>query len=592
MHKVSISRLMAPLPERAARLRRRGLLALFAVALAAAMVMQNLGWAQTSHYALVRALGSGTAQIDAYHWETKDKAYTDGHFYSVKAPGLALSVLPAYATLDAMGAQGAGRDIALASRESTALGGRWYRRFIAPENYGGSRSLAIAEKRQIEFSTLMVWALGLVGVVLPALVMLILVRSLAERVAPGYGTAAAVTLGACTLIFPFSTLFFSHVPAAMLGFAAFALLWREREGPQRLWLVAGAGALAGLAVTYEYPMALAGAIVGLYGLARAGPRARRALAYAGGVFAGLVPLLVYNALAFGTPFHSSYDNAVKELGATGHDVLGLNEEGFFGIGLPSGHDALELLFAPRGLLVLTPVVALAVVGLVLMRRTGRRAETYTIAAIALGYLAYNAGYWLPFGGGSAGPRFLIPMLPFLAVPLAMAWRRLPVVTLALAAPSAFMMLAATLGHPMIGDDNIGFWVQVADFHNFEHTVFTMLGAGNGYRAAAPVLLALLIAFALAASVMPRQPVLIRQRLLAFATLAGWTAVAVFAPALVSDDTALTNDYTLRLILTAAAVSLALLVAFELGRLLPRLVRVLSGDTPRTRSQAARATAGR
>ena len=47
---------------------------------------------------------------------------------------------------------------------------------------------------------------------------------------PGYGTAAAVTLGLATLVMPFATLFFSHVLAAMLAFAAFALLWREREG--------------------------------------------------------------------------------------------------------------------------------------------------------------------------------------------------------------------------------------------------------------------------------------------------------------------------------------------------------------------------
>ena len=49
---------------------------------------------------------------------------------------------------------------------------------------------------------------------------------------------------------------------------------------------------------------------------------------------------------------------------------------------------------------------------------------------------YDSGYWLPFGGGSPGPRFLIPMLPFLAVGLACAWRRFPATTLALAVPSA------------------------------------------------------------------------------------------------------------------------------------------------------------
>jgi hypothetical protein len=306
----------------------------------------------------------------------------------------------------------------------------------------------------------------------------------------------------------------------------------------------------------------------------------------------VVPLFAYNLFAFGDPLHSSYDNAVKVSGATGRDVLGLNEEGFFGIGMPSARDALDLLIAPRGLLVLTPVVALSVVGLVLMKRSGRRAEAYTIAAVALGHMIYNAGYWLPFGGGSAGPRFLIPMLPFLALPLAMAWRRFPLVPLALAVPSAFMMLAATLGQPMLGDDNIGFWVQVAQFHNFEHTVFTMLGQGNGYRAAAPVLGSLVLAGVLAASVTPRQPVMARQRVLAFVTLAAWTALAVFGPALLGRDSALENENTRTLILTAAGIACALLLALELWRLRPALVRALSGDTPRSRSRAARVTASR
>ena len=43
----------------------------------------------------------------------------------------------------------------------------------------------------------------------------------------------------------FAAEYFSHVIAATLGFAAFALLFREREGPPRLALVGAAGLLAG-----------------------------------------------------------------------------------------------------------------------------------------------------------------------------------------------------------------------------------------------------------------------------------------------------------------------------------------------------------
>ena len=64
-----------------------------------------------------------------------------------------------------------------------------------------------------------------------------------------------------------------------------------------------------------------------------------------------------------------------------------------------------------------------------------------VGALAVAYFIYNAGYWLPFGGGSPGPRFLIPALPFLALGWAVAYRRLPALTLALAIPSVLLMLA-------------------------------------------------------------------------------------------------------------------------------------------------------
>ena len=66
-----------------------------------------------------------------------------------------------------------------------------------------------------------------------AFALLLLIRYAVERIEPGYGTAVAVAVGAGTLILPFATLFFSHVLSAMLAFAAFAVLWRERAGPER-----------------------------------------------------------------------------------------------------------------------------------------------------------------------------------------------------------------------------------------------------------------------------------------------------------------------------------------------------------------------
>ena len=57
--------------------------AIVALGIAWGLVIHSMGWAQLAHYAQVRAFASGEAQIDRWQWETKDKAWVDGHFYSV-----------------------------------------------------------------------------------------------------------------------------------------------------------------------------------------------------------------------------------------------------------------------------------------------------------------------------------------------------------------------------------------------------------------------------------------------------------------------------------------------------------------------------
>ena len=185
--------------------------------------------------------------------------------------------------------------------------------------------------------------------------------------------------------------------SAMLVFAAFVVLWRERQGPSRLGLLALAGILAGLAATVEFPVALIGAILCLYAVARGGAL-RRAAAYAGGALIGGLPTLLYNRWAFGHPFKFPTRTIVSAPGAVTQ-----NRTGLYGVTAPKFHVLVELLFARIGLLTLMPVLALGAVGLVFLYRSGRRAEALVAAAISLTYLLLIAGYETPFGGFSPGP---------------------------------------------------------------------------------------------------------------------------------------------------------------------------------------------
>jgi hypothetical protein len=519
--------------------------------------MHAMGWAQTSYYAQVRSLAAGHSEIDSLKWQAKDEAYVDGHFYSVKAPGLAALTLPPYLVLNALNAQSAARS---AAHNAHATAHDHWHSHAPPKYFGFDVHRTRTVQREVAQDTPMVWALTLFGAVLPGIALLLLVRWAAERVEPGFGTAAAVTLGLGTIVMTFGSEYFSHVASAALGFGAFALLMRERAGPGRIGLVAVAGLLVGLAICFEYPLALLAAILFFYALARP-DRLRRAGAFAAAAAVGAAPALLYNQWSLGSPLRFAYSYAVSVPGRSGHAELGLNSSGFFGITAPRPGAAIDLLLSGRGLLTLTPVLVMGVVGAVAMRKRSHRAEANVIAAVAALYFLYNAGYWQPLGGGTPGPRFLIPALPFLALGLAPAYRRFPAITLGLAIPSGLAMLAATLTYPLLGDMGTATWVSWLGQGSLEHTLLTAFGVTNAWLAILPVLAALASAVVFAALATPAVRVGgVAQAM--YAVLA-WSFVAIVGPTIAGDPITPLSDGSAALILVAAGVTSSLVTLLAL-----------------------------
>jgi hypothetical protein len=400
--------------------------------------------------------------------------------------------------------------------------------------------------------------LSLWGVRLPAPLLLRLVRATGERVEPGLGAAAAATLGVATLVLPFTGVFFAHLLSALLGFAAFSLLWREREGPPQLRLVAAAGLCAGLAVTTEYPLALVGAVIGLFAVSRV-PRIRRGVAYTAGTFLGLMPLAAYNWWAFGSPTHVSYADVTAERGTAAQRAAAVQHPELLGLSLPSPRVAIELLLSWRGLLVFAPVLAVAAAGIGVLYRAGRRAEALAIAGVGASLVVFNASFWGPFGGWGPGPRYLIAMLPFLAVPLALGWRRFPVTTAVLTAASAAMFLLATIEMPVLflhGDTaRIGTLLHELAKGRVTKTVF-----GHGLPAVIPFALVLAAGVFLVSRATERPSFRRRDVESAGVALAGWLIVVVASPPLVDH----VSPY--------AALLLAALVVAVVARVMRRGLR--------------------
>ena len=257
----------------------------------------------------------------------------------------------------------------------------------------------------------------------------------------------------------FAAEFFSHVISAGLGFAAFCLLMRRGTAPTPGWSRAPPACSPASPSPSSSRPAWSGAVLFFYALARAAAGCGAAPPTPPAPWPGRCRCSPSTPGRFGNPFKLAYSDAVALPGRSGHDVARAEQRRLLRHHRCRASTApSDLLFAGRGLLVLTPIVVMAVVGVVLMRR-GHRAEAQHDPRGRGRLLRLQLGYWLPFGGGTPGPRFLIPALPVRrhrprlrvpAPPRADARPRDPV---------GVWMLAGTLTYPLIGKQGTGTWAD-------------------------------------------------------------------------------------------------------------------------------------
>lgn len=374
--------------------------------------------------------------IDSDAAGTLDRAYVGGHYYTDKAPGLSLLLVPLYA----------GLRLALPDllRPEPAPPGRVFpdRAAVAPasparasldpatptaatHDLTSPRINVVATDRFVTRYLLTFFGLGV-----PAALFSAFLYSWLGRVEAGVSPRLAVVAGYAlgSPAYPFAVSAFGHLPAGMCLFGAFALLY----GASRTWRTAAAGCLLGLAIAIEYPTAVVALPVAGYGVWTAARGVR--LARAGRLLAGALPPLVvlgvYHWAVFGLPWSVGYGH----LDPASSYVAG-QSGGLWGVGWPEPGTALVLLGGlRRGLFVYAPWTLLALPGTWLLWREGhegqegrgRRAVAAAALAAFAALLAVNSGYVFWDGGASWGPRHLVPTLPFLALlalPAAARWPR-------------------------------------------------------------------------------------------------------------------------------------------------------------------------
>jgi hypothetical protein len=376
-------------------IRRRALLIGTVIFLSYAYFYESGGWNQNSRFDMVRAiLEQRTLSIDAYHENTQDKALSRGHYYSDKAPGLALLALP----------------VAAAARPLLRAVG------VDPMSPRGL---------QVTSYVITVFAVGLPTALACACLFLIALQ-LGGNVS---GAAfAAVGMGLATPMWAYATLFWGHALAGaclIFGFAAALLLRESRGGTSDLFWGLVVGLFAGWATVSEYPAAPAAAILAILALAEvwSGGRARRwraALGVSAGAVACILVLMFYQYRAFGSAIHPSYsyyqDGAFPWM-----------KHGYMGLTYPRVDVMSKLLFGcRRGLFFMAPFLVTAPFGLRILWKNKNNFTRYAgmaAAAIAVYYFLFNASFSVWTAGWSYGPRYMAAGIPLLCVGLAPSWDR-------------------------------------------------------------------------------------------------------------------------------------------------------------------------
>ncbi|MCC6989979.1 MAG: hypothetical protein IT181_13325, partial [Acidobacteria bacterium] len=112
-----------------------------------------------------------------------------------------------------------------------------------------------------------------------------------------------------------------------------------------------------------------------------------------------------------------------------------------------------------GLLTTAPVLVAGVAGLVVLARERRRL-TLELLAVAVSYLAVAASYPMWWGGYSAPARFLVALVPIMALPIGLLWARGSVTTRVVV--GVLLTLSAGLTAALVGVDRGAFILSGRD----------------------------------------------------------------------------------------------------------------------------------
>ncbi len=263
---------------------------------------------------------------------------------------------------------------------------------------------------------------------------------------------ATIAFAFGTMFFPYATCMDQHNIIAACLLASFYLLhrvkimerpasgsgFRATRAPYYLFL---SGLCAGYAAITNYIVAVVVILLALYLFSSV--RQKNGWLWFGlGILGPFLLICAYNVACFDTPFTTNYRHQNPYFRSDSAAFLDV-------FVMPRWNVLITILFSPfRGLFFSSPVLLMAVVGLVLLfRNRDWRAEAGLATAIAAFFVLFNTSFEAWDGGWAVAPRYLGPAVPFLALGLPVAFGRFCKTTCLLGGLSIIVMLLITAVDP-------------------------------------------------------------------------------------------------------------------------------------------------
>ncbi|MDA8157349.1 MAG: hypothetical protein M0Z52_13005 [Actinomycetota bacterium] len=289
------------------------------------------------------------------------------------------------------------------------------------------------------------------------------------RLLLGYGLEekkaafAAIATGLATNLFYWATIMFGHALTTLLVLLAFCFLeTRQVKSAQGAFF---SGLAAGLSVMNDYYAITAAIVLFAYCIFKAKQPGMR-WGWFLFILGGLGPATAFSAYNYAV-FQNPFAITVRHLKYLGF----VHKTGLFGLGVPSLKEAWKYLFGlDYGLFLYNPVL-LAPAFLVPAFLKGKGRPAFFALLIAAAFLVFLSGIGTNDLGASWGPRYLLPAVPFLMLPLALADKKSWQVFIALAVLSFIInLLAVNASYPYF----MG-WPEDARFILRE---LKLIGSGN------------------------------------------------------------------------------------------------------------------